>query len=42
MNNKGEEKGSPCLIPQEDLKGFDGVPLTKIEKNVEDERLITH
>jgi len=37
-NRKGD-KGSPCLIPREGLKGPEGTPLTRIDKNALETRL---
>jgi hypothetical protein len=32
------ERGSPCLIPREGEKGWEGVSLTRINKKVEEMR----
>jgi hypothetical protein len=40
--NKNGERGSPCLIPLEGEKGFDGTPLIRIEKNTEEVRFTIH
>jgi hypothetical protein len=39
MKRKGE-RGSPCLIPLEGEKGFEGTPLTRIEKKAVEVRFI--
>ena len=36
------ERGSPCLIPLVGEKGGEGIPLTRIEKKVEEMRFIIH
>ena len=40
MKRKGE-RGSPCLIPLEALKGVEGEPLTKIKKKVDETIFMT-
>ena len=40
MKRKGE-RGSPCLIPLEALKGVEADPLTKIEKNTDETMFMT-
>jgi len=39
MNRKGD-RGSPCLIPLEGEKGFEGTPLMRREKKTEEVRFI--
>jgi hypothetical protein len=38
MKRKGD-RGSPCLIPLDGEKGFEGTPLMRRERNVEEVRL---
>jgi hypothetical protein len=38
MKRKGE-RGSPCFIPLEGEKGFEGTPLMRMENKVEEVRL---
>jgi len=40
MKRKGE-RGDPYLIPMEALKGFEGEPLTKIEKKANNTIVMT-
>ena len=40
IKRKGD-RGSPCLMPHEELKGFEGDPLTKIEKKAKETIFIT-
>jgi hypothetical protein len=40
MKRKGE-RGSPCLIPLEGEKGFEGTPLISREKKAEEVRFKT-
>ena len=35
IKRKGES-GSPCLMPREGEKGFEGMPLMRMENNVEE------
>jgi hypothetical protein len=35
------ERGSPCLIPLVDWKGWEGIPLTRMEKKAEEVSLRT-
>jgi hypothetical protein len=37
--NRCEERGSPCMMPQEGMKGGGGEPLTNIEKKHVDETI---
>jgi hypothetical protein len=40
MKNRKGERGLPCLIPLEGERVWEGTPLTRIEKNVEDMRFV--
>jgi hypothetical protein len=40
--NRNRERGSPCLIPLEGEKGFDGTPLMRREKKAEEVRFTIH
>jgi hypothetical protein len=40
MTKRNGERGSPCLIPREGEKGWEGVPLTRNENKVEEIRFI--
>ena len=42
MTKRKGERGLPCLIPREGKKCWEGVPLTRIEKKVEEIRFMIH
>jgi len=41
MKRNGE-RGSPCLIPLQGLKGYDGIPFMRIEKKFVEIRFRIH
>jgi hypothetical protein len=38
--NKNGERGSPCRIPLDGKRGFEGTPFTRMEKKAEDVRFM--